>query len=301
MEKIQDFAFNNENIEKEITPIISNDEIIEEVVNTEPVEEIIPQPTVEPVKEEKKEVSETNSSLNFDSLFDNLYSDVAGAKNFMASLVDQKKTISINEAYLAEEKEKLDKAKAEFDRFTENQKESIALEKKRIEEYEKAQKIRLENEQAAFNEEVVNTRKNLELTASTNRNEMEKIEKEKDEFNKYKAAEEEAIKLANEKLEMEKAEFAKYKEIEETKIEAAKNKNQLDREAFEKEKANANERIRLANEELETSRQEFEKYKDVEKQKLELESKNLSQSCARFKELVSQFNSGFKVLPEEDK
>ena len=31
------------------------------------------------------------------------------------------------------------------------------------------------------------------------------------------------------------------------------------------------------------------------------ESKNLSQSCARFKELVSQFNSGFQQLPEADK
>ena len=43
-----------------------------------------------------------------------------------------------------------------------------------------------------------------------------------------------------------------------------------------------------------------EKYKEVEKQKLELESKNLSQSCARFKELVSQFNSGFNKLPDND-
>ena len=45
---------------------------------------------------------------------------------------------------------------------------------------------------------------------------------------------------------------------------------------------------------------EFEKYKEVEKQKLELESKNLSQSCARFKELVSQFNSGFNKLPDSE-
>ena len=32
-------------------------------------------------------------------------------------------------------------------------------------------------------------------------------------------------------------------------------------------------------------------YASLEEKKLELESKNLSQSCARFKELVSQFNS----------
>ena len=95
---------------------------------------------------------------------------------------------------------------------------------------------------------------------------------------------------------MEKAEFAKTKEIDSSKIEAERNKNQLDRETFEKESKNTAERLRLANEELENARKEFEKYKDVEKQKLELESTNLSQSVARFKELVSQFNSGFKDI-----
>ena len=39
----------------------------------------------------------------------------------------------------------------------------------------------------------------------------------------------------------------------------------------------------------------------AEEKKLEHESKNLSQSCARFKELVAQFNSGFQKLPEENK
>ena len=39
------------------------------------------------------------------------------------------------------------------------------------------------------------------------------------------------------------------------------------------------------------------KTKELEERKLELESKNLSQSCARFKELVSQLNSGFQQLP----
>ena len=97
---------------------------------------------------------------------------------------------------------------------------------------------------------------------------------------------------------MEKAEFEKYKDLENTKIEADKNKNKLDREAFEKQSQNTAERLRLANEELEDAKLQFEKYKDVEKQKLELESQNLSQSCARFKELVSQFNSGFKDLPK---
>ena len=46
---------------------------------------------------------------------------------------------------------------------------------------------------------------------------------------------------------------------------------------------------------------EDKRYKELEEKKLEHESKNLSQSCARFKELVAQFNSGFQKLPEENK
>ena len=68
-------------------------------------------------------------------------------------------------SFLEEEKTKLEKERADFETFMSSQKESIALEKKRIEEYEKAQKIRLENEQAAFNEEVTGTRKDLNLEA----------------------------------------------------------------------------------------------------------------------------------------
>ena len=209
-------------------------------VNTDaPTAESIAPAFEMPKVEEVKPVEvrqNTKQTSNFDSLFDNLYSDVAGANNFIANLLEQKKTVGLNEAYLEEEKQKLEKAKAEYEEYKASQNESIELEKKRIEEYEKAQKARLENEQAAFSEEVAATRKDLELTAVTNKNELDKLMKEREEFDKYKAAEEEALKLANEKLQMEQTEFAKYKEIEENKIETAKNKNKLDREALDNRK-----------------------------------------------------------------
>ena len=62
---------------------------------------------------------------------------------------------------------------------------------------------------------------------------------------------------------------------------------------------NFNERLRISNETFEKEKAEFEKYKELEKEKLELESKKLSESCARFKDLVTQFNSGFNKLPGE--
>lgn len=278
------------------------EEVIEEINDADTLvnEENVGENTVESIPTINNTVEAKSSTSNFDSLFDNLYSDVAGANNFISNLIEQKKNVGVNEQYLEEEKSKLSKEKSDFETYKNSQKEAIELEKQRISEYEKAQKVRLENEQRAFNEEVVATRRDLELTATTNKNESSKLKNERLEFDRYKAAEEQALKLANEKLEMEKAEFNKAKEIEYSKIDAEKNKNQLDRETFEKESKNTAERLRLANEELESARKEFEKYKDVEKQKLELESTNLSQSVARFKELVSQFNSGFKDIPGKE-
>ena len=46
--------------------------------------------------------------------------------------------------------------------------------------------------------------------------------------------------------------------------------------------------------------EQFTRYKELEQKKMDLEEKNLSQSCARFKELVSQFNSGFDQIPNNN-
>lgn len=70
-----------------------------------------------------------NDNRDFDALFDSLYNDVAGANNFISSLIEQKKNVSNNEANLKEEQEKLEKAKEEFEHYINVQKESIELEK----------------------------------------------------------------------------------------------------------------------------------------------------------------------------
>lgn len=240
------------------------------------------------------------SPNSFDSLFDNLYSDVAGANNFITNLLEKKKTIGESEAYLEEETKKLEKEKADFAALKQAHEESNELEKQRIADIEKAQKVRLDNEQRAFSEEVMATRKQLELAAVTNQNDRSKLESQIEEFNKRKAAEESALKIAKEKLATDQEEFNKYKDIETSKIEAEKNKHKLNQEAFEKEMQNKTEQLNLAIQEFENAKKQFEEYKNVEKQKLELESNNLSQSCARFKELVSQFNSGFKDIKDAE-
>ena len=105
--------------------------------------------------------------------------------------------------------------------------------------------------------------------------EKEKFETEKNNLNSSNKIELDKISTEREKLEREKEEFERYRKL--------------------CEDANQNTKR-----ELQLQQEQFAKYKELEQKKLDLEEKNLSQSCARFKELVSQFNSGFEQLPNEN-
>lgn len=222
----------------------------------------------------KEELDDSYVLSNFDVLFDSLYNDVNGANNFISNLIEQKKNVNLNEATLKEEAEKLLKEREEFAKYMQIQKESIETEKKQCKEFVKTQKIRLQNEEEKFN------------------NDMEAAKAER------KLAEE-SLKIEEQKLEHAKEQFEKEKEIEQEKLKTAKEKLEVEKQQFEKEKEIELEKIKSDRKELQSQKEQFAKTKELEEKKLELESKNLSQSCARFKELVSQFNSGFQQLPED--
>lgn len=254
---------------------------------------------------DKSENKTTNDreydGASFDDMFDSLYSDVEGANNFISTLIDQKKNVNENETELAEMREKLDKEKADFAKYVETQNENIRMEKVKCDEYIKTQKMRLQNEESQFNADVEATRTELNLGEQTLKIANEKLDTEKSQFEKYKELEEEKIRNDRNKLQAEIEQFEKYKELEEEKIKEANSKLDTEKDQFDKEKQNALEKIETGKKELEVEKDQFERYKELEEKKLEHESKNLSQSCARFKELVAQFNSGFQKLPEENK
>lgn len=210
---------------------------------------------------------------NFDVLFDSLYSDVTGANNFISNLIEQKRNVNVNEANLAELTSKFEREKEEFSKYVEAQKQAIETEKQQCNDYIKTQKLRLQNEETQFNSDCESTRAELNLAEQT-------------------------LKVANEKLNDEREQFEKSKTLEEEKLKSDRQKLDLEREQFEKEKAISLEKIKNAQKELQLQKEQFAKSKELEEKKLELESKNLSQSCARFKELVTQFNSGFQQLPD---
>lgn len=221
---------------------------------------------------DQKDLDDSYVLSNFDVLFDSLYNDVAGANNFISNLIEQKKTVNVNEAELNDLKDRLEKEKEDFEKYIETQKNSLEMEKKEVNEYVKNQRIRIQNEEEKFNADCDATRAEIALA-------------------------EQSLKVANEKLETEKEQFEQYRGLEEEKLNTDRAKLQTEKEQFAKEKAIAEEKIRNGQKELQTQKEQFAKSKELEEKKLELESKNLSQSCARFKELVSQFNSGFQQLP----
>lgn len=247
-------------------------------------------------------------NADFDAIFDSLYNDVAGANNFISTLIEQKKSVTDNEANLKEEKEKLAKEREEFERFVQSQKENIELEKAQCNEYVRTQRLRLQNEEAQFNADAEATKAELELADASIKASSEKLESEKAQFRVYKELEEkkhqtekEKIERDRKKLESDIQQFNKEKEIILNKLDTEERELENQKEQFEKSKEIDLEKIKNAQLEIMSQREQFEKFKELEEKKLELESKNLSQSCARFKELVSQFNSGFQQLPDADK
>ncbi len=248
---------------------------VPEVPNMTLSEQDIDKMLAEEESGDQKDLDDSYVLSNFDVLFDSLYNDVAGANNFISNLIEQKKTVNVNEAELNELKEKLEKDRQEFEKYMDTQRNSLELEKQEVNEYVKNQKIRIQNEEEKFNADCDATRAEIALAEQT-------------------------LKIANEKLDTEKEQFEQYKQLEEEKLNTDRAKLQTEREQFSKEKTIAEEKIKNGQRELQTQKEQFAKSKELEEKKLELESKNLSQSCARFKELVAQFNSGFQQLPENN-
>lgn len=276
----------NNGLEKEVKVSSlndSSDEIInsdineiENLKNTADEDEMeLPSINIEQNSEENStnKLDDSYVLSNFDVLFDSLYSDVTGANNFISNLIEQKRNVNVNEANLAESISKFEREKEEFNKYMDAQKQAIENEKKQCNEYIRTQKQRLQNEETQFNSDCESTRAELNLAEQT-------------------------LKVANEKLNDEREQFEKNKNLEEEKLKSDRQKLDVEREQFEKEKAIALEKIKNGQKELQLQKEQFAKSKELEEKKLELESKNLSQSCARFKELVTQFNSGFQQLPD---
>ncbi len=222
----------------------------------------------------KDELDDSYVLSNFDVLFDSLYNDVAGANDLITNLIEKKSSLSKNEQLLADFKEKFEKEKEDFRNFVEVQKKAIESEKSQAASFIESKRARLHTEEAKFNE--ISEAKKTELSLL-----------------------EQSLNLEREKFEAEKSNFEEQNKIELEKIKNEREKLNRDIEQFNIDKNLSENLISQGQKELQMQQEQFTKYKELEQKKLDLEEKNLSQSCARFKELVSQFNSGFEQLPSD--
>jgi len=131
-----------------------------------------------------EEVSEPVQEKGYESVFSSLQNDVAGANNFIANLLEQRKSYNLSEAALKEDREKFAKEKEDFEKYQEVQKENIRQEKERLEEFEKNQKLRMQNEEKQFAAEVDATRKEMEIANQGLNIARENFEKEQVQFAK---------------------------------------------------------------------------------------------------------------------
>lgn len=266
----------------DMAPIIKNVEpVVEEKTPTldvrkeENTANVEPSTKVEVKTENKGDIDNSYVLSNFDVLFDSLYNDVVGANNLISDLIEKKSSLNRSEKILDDFKEKFEKEKEDFRKFVEEQKKTIDADKKQALDAIEDKKKYLRSEEAKFNEDCESKKKELSLMEQSLNLEKEKFETEKNNLNSANKIELDKISAEREKLEREKEEFERYRKL--------------------CEDANQNTKR-----ELQLQQEQFAKYKELEQKKLDLEEKNLSQSCARFKELVSQFNSGFEQLPNEN-
>ncbi|MCM1370631.1 MAG: hypothetical protein NC181_01895 [Clostridium sp.] len=251
----------------------NDDAVLNAVDSLEKSEPIVTNETVKDdfVTLESKDDEEKTS--DFDAFFDSLYDDVEGANNLISQIIEKKKTIKEDENTINQTRENLEKERLEFQKFVDSQKESLELEKKQFEESMKLQKERLlEEEQEIKSDAEV---KNRELNLKEN-----------------------AIKIEREKLDADKEQFGKYKETEESKLNLERERIANEEAQLEKDTALSLQTIENEKKDLETEKEHFNQQKEAEEKKIAFERESLAQSCAKFKQLVSQFNNNFSKLPE---
>lgn len=246
-----------------------------QAIQTPTVKETESATMMAPNTESEEESGSSYSLSNFDVLYDSLYNDVVGANNLISDLIEKKSTLNKDEKLLDDFREKFEKEKADFEQYVEEQKKNIENEKAQAISAVEAKESHLKSKEARFNEDSEAKEKEFSLREQSLKLEKEKIDTFKNSCDEKNKSELDRIRFEQEKLNKE-------------------------REQFEADKKMSLEAIENGQKTLQMQQEQFAKYKELEQKKLDLEEKNLQQSCARFKELVSQFNSGFEQLPNNE-
>ena len=161
---------------------------------------------------------------DLDDLFNNLTSDIQNFNKYISDVNKQKQENSIEEKEILEEKQRIDKAKLDFENYVKTKNEEYIKKEKEIDEYLNLQKQNLLKAEEDFKINMDNSINELEIVKKEVELQKNRLEEEKSQFETFKNLEINRIKHAKEMLDSEKTQFEKYKEVTIRKIDL-ENKN----------------------------------------------------------------------------
>ena len=169
-------------------------------------------------------VKTENTIKDLDTIFDNLTNDVENFNKFISNVNKQKKVNNEEILELAEEREKIQRERIEFDNYIKIQKEDLRNKQEQFEELSKIQRANLSKAEEEFRINMDNSLKELELSLQEQKIQKDKFEEEKQQFEEYRNIEMNRIQHAEDVLQSERKQFEKYKEVNIKRIEL-ENKN----------------------------------------------------------------------------
>ena len=168
-----------------------------------------------------------------------------------------------------------------------------------------------------FINEILEQKKNISTNEAALREEAEKLLKDKEDFNKFVEKEKEELEFERKKcvnyINTQKERILDEEKQVKNRIEAERDNLKLkeetlriDRQKFEADKVQFDNYVKIEQAKIDSDKdnlrlekEQFEKDMELEKNRIAEESKNLEKSVAKFKELVTKFNAGFKNIPDE--
>lgn len=119
-----------------------------------------------------------------------------------------------------------------------------------------------------FISDLIEQKKNVNINEASLNEQVQKLEKEKEEFEKF-------MKKEKEGIELEKKQCKEFVRKEKNRIQNEETQFNADMEALKAEIKLSEESLKIEEEKLNDERQQFEKYKEIEEQKINTEKEKL--------------------------
>lgn len=166
-----------------------------------------------------KKDENSSASNNLDNLFNNLTNDISTFNKYVDNVNRQKIENTKEEKELLEEKQKIAKARIEFEEYVKTQQAEYNKKQEQIEEYLNSQRQNILKSEEDFKRSIETTLNEIEISKKEIEIQKDKLKYDQEQFESYKNLELERIKHSQAILETDKIQFEKYKEIATQKIE----------------------------------------------------------------------------------